>query len=127
MQALNATIDTILTTLVTLLNIIFFISFTQGKPLLPAYTVFAIGFYMKLCNSMGFNFTRAMVYFSNYRVSAKRVGKFLLTKELNQSKIKAPQDDKTAIELRNFNFAWNEPDVGFSLDNISLTIKKGLY
>jgi ABC-type siderophore export system fused ATPase/permease subunit len=125
LQAMNATMDTILTTLVTLLNIIFFIYFAE-KPLLPAYTVFAIGFYMRLCNSMGFNFTRAMIYFSNYRVSAKRVGKFLLTKELDLSKIKEPADKKAAIDIKDFTFTWNDIDAtGFGLSKINLQIKKG--
>lgn len=119
----NGTIDTIMTTLVTLVNIIFFISFTDEKPLLPAYTVFAIGFYMRLCNTMGFNFTRAMIYFSNFRVSVRRVGNFLLTPELDQSKIRAPENPNTIIEMKDFNYSFS--DGGFSLNKINLSIKKG--
>lgn len=118
--------DTILTTLVTLLNIIFFIYFTNDKPLLPAYTTFAIGFYMRLCNSMGFNFTRAMVYFSNFRVSATRIGNFLKSPELDLTRIHTPSDPNIAIEMKDFNFSWGQSDTGFSLNNISLQIKKGL-
>lgn len=125
--ATNATIDTIMTTLVTLLNIIFFISFTDGKVLLPAYTVFAIGFYMRLCNSMCFNFTRAMIYFSNFRVSAQRIGKFLNTPELDLDRVTPPSDPKLAFEVNDFSFSWSKHEKGFSLSNITLKIRKGNY
>lgn len=121
----NATIDTLMATLVTLVNIIFFISFADGKPLLPAYTVFAIGFYMRLCYSMGFNFTRAMIYFSNFRVSLKRVGDFLTSPELDRSQIRVPDDPKTVIEMKDFKFSFSQSDGGFSLNKINLCIKKG--
>lgn len=126
---MNATIDTIMATLVTFVNISFFIAFTNDKPLLPAYTVFTIGFYMRLCNSMCFNFTRAMIYFSNYRISANRVGKFLLSKELDPKKIMPPGDDNNvAIQIKDFNFSWaasKETVGGFSLNDINLRVNKG--
>lgn len=125
--AANASIDTIMPTLVTFLNIIFFISFTDGKPLLPAYTVFSIGFYIRLCYTMGFYFTRAMIYFTGYRVSTKRIAQFLLTNELDRSQILTPSDSQTAIELNDFNFSFDKTDVGFSLRNINLRVKKGEF
>lgn len=125
--AANASIDTIMPTLVTFLNIIFFISFTDGKPLLPAYTVFSIGFYIRLCYTMGFYFTRAMVYFTGFRVSTKRIAQFLLTNELDRSRILKPSDSNIAIQLTDFNFSFDKTDVGFSLRNINIRVKKGEF
>lgn len=131
-------------TMVTLLNITFFIAFTERRPLLPTYTVFAIGFYMRLCNTIGFNFTRSIIYFSNLRVSTKRVQKFLLVKELpslhesskggdmEKTPLYKPNisgdGDKTqsVIEIKNLNFSWTDDDTGFSLNNININIKHGL-
>jgi ABC-type siderophore export system fused ATPase/permease subunit len=114
-------------TMVTLLNIVFFISFAD-KPLLPTYTVFAIGFYMRLCNTIGFNFTRALTYLTGFKVSCKRLENFLLLKELpailDKSEQNSKEDKSVAICMKDFSFAWKK-ETGFSLDDINLTVNFG--
>ncbi|RNA19404.1 multidrug resistance-associated 4, partial [Brachionus plicatilis] len=121
-QSLTATIDTIMATLMSFLNISFFIAFA-GIPLVPSFIVFSIGFYMRLCNSVGFNFSRAVVSVVNFRVSAKRVGDFLLMKELEMKPVPVPNDPDLAIEIDNLNFSWKQDE--FSLKNINVQVNKG--
>nr|APD26517.1 ATP-binding cassette transporter subfamily C member 4 X1 protein [Brachionus koreanus] len=121
-QSLTATIDTIMATLMSFLNISFFIAFA-GIPLVPSFIVFSIGFYMRLCNSVGFNFSRAIVSVVNFRVSAKRVGDFLLMKELDMRQVPEPSDQELAIKIDNLNFSWKQDE--FSLKNINIEVKKG--
>lgn len=109
-------------TLMSFLNISFFIAFA-GIPLVPSFIVFSIGFYMRLCNSVGFNFSRAVVSVVNFRVSAKRVGDFLLMKELDMRPVDEPNDQELAIKIDNLNFSWKQDE--FSLKNINVQVKKG--
>ncbi len=98
----------------------------KDKPLLPSYVILTIGLYMKLSNTIGFNSTKATIYSLNYAVSAKRIGEFLLSKELDRKTVPEPElhtDDKVAVEIKDFSFA---RATGFSLNNISLTINKGI-
>lgn len=104
------------------LNISFFISFA-GVPLIPSYIVFSIGFYMRLCNSVGFNFSRAVVSVINFRVSSKRVEEFLLLKELDTKCVSSLNNSDIAIKMQNLNFSWKKDE--FSLKNINIEVKKG--
>ncbi|CAF0837577.1 unnamed protein product [Brachionus calyciflorus] len=122
LQASSATIDTIMATLMSFMNISFFIVFA-GIPLLPSFIVFSIGFYMRLCNSVGFNFSRAVVSLVNYKVSADRIEEFLLMEELDAKQITAPNDPDLAVKVENLNFSWKKDE--FSLKNVSLKAKKG--
>nr|QNH67884.1 ATP-binding cassette transporter subfamily C member 4 X1 [Brachionus rotundiformis] len=121
-QSLTATIDTIMATLMSFLNISFFIAFA-GIPLVPSFIVFSIGFYMRLCNSVGFNFSRAVVSVVNFRVSAKRVGDFLLMQELDMGQVSTPTNPDLAIQIENLNFSWKQDE--FSLKEINVQVRKG--
>lgn len=109
-------------TLMSFLNISFFITFA-GIPLIPSYIVFSIGFYMRLCNSVGFNFSRAVVSVINFRVSSKRVEEFLLMKELDLKSVSTMSNPIVAIKMENLNFSWKQDE--FSLKNINIEVKKG--
>ena len=91
-------------TAMTFVNITCFIHFTN-TPLIPSFVVFSIGFYMRLCNTIGYNFTRSITTLINGLVSAKRLNAFLLRKEL---KI-APKSLQSlpSICFNNFSFGWN--------------------
>nr|UOU03341.1 ATP-binding cassette subfamily C4-1-2 [Brachionus rubens] len=122
LQASTATIDTIMATLMSFMNISFFISFAE-IPLLPSFIVFSIGFYMRLCNSIGFNFSRSVVSVINFNVSAKRIGDFLLMEELNPKQISEPIESNFAVKIERLNFSWQKDE--FSLKNINIEAKKG--
>lgn len=107
LQSASATIDTIMATLMTFVNIAFFVGFTN-VPLIPSYIVFSIGFYMRLCNSIGANFTRAITSLVNFRVSANRITEFLMLEELDQNQIAHPNDLITAVSIKDFNFEWKK-------------------
>ena len=111
LQAINATVDTSMATIMTLVSVVIFITFTR-QPIVPTFTVFSIGFYMRLCNTMGFNFTRALTGLVNARVSIKRLDKFLLNEEL--ATLRKPNVGRVikkkplGVEMRNFNYHWSE-------------------
>ena len=110
LQSASASIDTIMSTLITFINITCFLHYTNA-PLLPSFVVFSIGFYMRLCNSIGFNFTRAINTFINGLVSARRVNSFLMQKELDITlfnNFKQDLDSQSSINVKNLNFDWNQ-------------------
>ncbi len=108
LSAVNATIDTSMATLMTFVSVISFIYLTN-QPIIPTYTVFSIGFYMRLCNTMGFNFTRALTSVVNARVSIKRINEFLLKEELERSaSVPLDPSNPLCIEIKDFNYHWNK-------------------
>ncbi len=137
---MSASIDTIMSTLITFVNITCFLHFTNA-PLVPSFVVFSIGFYMKLCNSIGFNFTRALNTAINGLVSCRRVNAFLMQKELDLTcftNYKQDDEKNASINVHNLNFDWNQESDespaptttshtrdGFSLKNISFKVKAG--
>lgn len=122
LQAVSATIDTTVATIMNLMNIAFFITFLD-KMLTPSYIVFSVGFYQRLCNTVGFKFTRAVTSLVNYSVSVKRLNEFLLMEEIDSSLIKLPKDENTTLSIKNLEYKWS-PD-GFSLKHINIEAKKG--
>jgi hypothetical protein len=107
LASLSATIDTVMATLMTFVNIAFFLGYLSS-PLLPSYMVFSIGFYMRLCASMGMNFTRALTMSVNYFISAKRINQFLLLKEFSHSVSSTEKKSQTnAIEVENLGYKWD--------------------
>lgn len=127
-MAANAVIDTMLSASVTFLNVALFIILTHNsKPLLPTYIVFAIGFFARLCTSIGSNFTRAINSVTNMMVSAKRIESFMLEEEMQSSRIikESSLDDEFAVKMKNVTASWsNEKRSG--IREIDLTIKKGI-
>jgi ABC-type bacteriocin/lantibiotic exporter with double-glycine peptidase domain len=121
-QSLVVTIDAVLATLMTLINVVFFINFTNLR-LLPSYVVYAIGFYQRLCHSIGFMFSRAFIQLSNALVSLNRLNEFLLSNELEDQRLE-PSDVNTVIEMKKFNFSWKKENE-FAVENVSLRVKKG--
>lgn len=95
-------------TLMTLFNIIFFVRFSKAV-LKPSYIVFSLGFYMRLCYSIGYNFTRSLTTLINGLVSIQRLDDFLLKKELDINNERFLYDSSaTEINLENFSFSWTE-------------------
>jgi ABC-type bacteriocin/lantibiotic exporter with double-glycine peptidase domain len=111
-------------TIMIFINVVFFMSFTS-LPLLPTYTVYAIGFYQRLSNSLGFKFTRAFTGVSNLKVSFDRINEFLHLEELVDRREK-PADSKTAVQMDNLSFCWSEDD-GFGINNLSMKVRKGEF
>jgi ABC-type transport system involved in cytochrome bd biosynthesis fused ATPase/permease subunit len=109
-------------TLMTLVNVVFFIYYTDYQ-LLPSYVVYAIGFYQRLCHSIGFMFSRAFIQLSNALVSINRVNEFLLSKELVDHR-EAPKGNNTAVQMENFNFSWKK-DNEFAIENVSFQVSNG--
>jgi ABC-type multidrug transport system fused ATPase/permease subunit len=127
LQAIILSIDNIMATLMTLFNLIFFIKFSNYV-LLPSYIVFSLGFYMRLCYSIGFNFTRSLTTLINGLVSIKRLDEFLLKKELNINNERFLYDSAdSSIDVENLEFSWNEAKGSFKLKNITFKIKNGQF
>jgi ABC-type bacteriocin/lantibiotic exporter with double-glycine peptidase domain len=127
LQSFTVTVDAAMTTIMTLINITFFINFA-GQPLLPKFIVYAIGFYMRLCNSIGFNFTRAFITTINMKVSIDRVQEFLMIPELVDERrvANAVSDKKLAVQMDHFSYKWNNED-DFGIKDASLRINKGEF
>jgi ABC-type bacteriocin/lantibiotic exporter with double-glycine peptidase domain len=123
-QAIASTVDATMATLMTFINVVFFIGFSK-TPLIPSYTVYAIGFYMRLSSSIGFMFTRACTSVSNIRVGFKRVNDFLLADELFDKREKLVGGE-VAVNVDKLNFRWKK-DEGFGLRDISMKINKGEF
>ena len=78
----------------------------SNKPLLPSYVIFSIGFYLRLCYSIGFDFSKAVNSILDFRVSAKRINEFLLLEELKVPEISKGGTEK--VKLDSFSFSWNK-------------------
>jgi hypothetical protein len=64
---------------------------------------------MRLCYSIGFNFTRSLTTLINGLVSINRVNDFLLKKELDVNQERYLYDSSASeINVENLEFAWNE-------------------
>nr|QUF59454.1 ATP-binding cassette transporter Abcc4-1 [Brachionus angularis] len=124
LQAASATIDTIMSSLMSFVNVTVFIYFSN-LPLLPSYIVFSIGFYMRLCNSFGISFSRTVMSIVNFKVSANRIADFLLLPELDSNQNMKPLNLNIAVKVENLNFKWNNDE--FSLKNVNLEAKKGEF
>lgn len=107
MQSITLSIDNIMATLMTLFNIVFFVKYSNAA-LIPNYIVFSLGFYMRLCYSIGYNFTRSLTTLINGLVSIKRLNEFLLKKELDINNERFLYDSSaTEICVEDFSFAWS--------------------
>lgn len=135
-QSVSATIDTFMLTLTTCVSIVCFLLFAN-KPFSANYFILVVGFYAILCNSIGQQFSRALVNFSNFRVSTKRIEKFLLEKELAMESSSSRRrqietnrtfaDPKLAICFKNFACSLNNNDgkLNYVLNNINLNVNLG--
>nr|UOU03343.1 ATP-binding cassette subfamily C4-4-2 [Brachionus rubens] len=68
----NGIVDLILPSLITFTSVTFFIFFTN-RPLIPSYIVLAMSFYMRISQSMGFFFIKALTFLIGGKVSLKRM------------------------------------------------------
>lgn len=101
---------------------------------MTADMVFTVGFYTKLCGSIGLNLTKALTFFTNYKLGAQRIEKFLRHKELallNKNDSSSPKNEtenKTAISIRNLSFSWDEKEstsTSFRLGKIDMNVEFG--
>ena len=108
-QSLSSSLDTILATLMTFVNISLFMHYSNLTFILPSLIVFSIGFCIRLSNSIGFNFSRAFTNLLNGISSAEQCTRFLLLNEIkfNES-LECSQLDISSVNLNNFNFYWNQ-------------------
>ena len=121
----NAIIDSFMSTMVIFVNIAFFIVINNArKPFMPTAFVLVVGFYIRLCASLGSNLTRALNSLANFLVSCGRVEKFLLEKE-KESSIDYKYNQESNVAIRVNNLSTNESK--FGLKNINLTIKQGIF
>lgn len=99
-----------MTTLITFMNITLFIRYSNSNVyLLPGFVIFSIGYYLRLSNSIGFNFPRSITSLLNGISSAQRCKLFLIRKETN---FVQPQEcnesDIANINLNNFSYCFDK-------------------
>jgi len=122
--------------LVTLLNISTFIA-SSSLPLFPSFLVFSLGFYTRLCYSVGFNVSRSSSALITGLVSLKRINQFLLVEELPPANEKCYYGDAASVKVENLSFSWDKkvpenkpggakkkPTV-LNLNDISFDLKNG--
>lgn len=105
MQAVSYSIDNTMALLMTFMNISIFISFTD-LPLLPSFIVFSLGFYVRLCYSIGFNFSRSTSALITGLVSLKRINDFLLLDELPPANERFCYGDEISVKVEKLCFSW---------------------
>ncbi len=123
--------------LMTLLNISTFIASTS-LPLFPSFLVFSLGFYTRLCYSVGFNVSRSASALITGIVSLKRINKFLLVDELPPANDKCYFGDDVSIKVENLSFGWDKKETEtkarsgekksptvLNLNNISFDLENG--
>lgn len=71
-NAINSSIDMDLPPFITYASVAVFIH-TVTKPLLPAYIVFIMTYYMRICGSIGYYFMRALTNLLAANVSCSRI------------------------------------------------------
>jgi hypothetical protein len=97
-------------TLITFMNITLFIRYSNSNVyLLPGFVIFSIGYYLRLSNSIGFNFPRSITSLLNGISSAQRCKLFLIRKETD---FVQPQEcnesDIANINLNNFSYCFDK-------------------
>ena len=107
LQACSFSIDNIMAPLMTLVNISFFLQFSK-QPLLPRFLVFSLGFYMRLCYTIGFNFSRTVSTSINALVSARRIDAFLVTKEITTVNERSFYGETAEITVKNLDYSWDQ-------------------
>nr|APD26522.1 ATP-binding cassette transporter subfamily C member 4 X4 protein [Brachionus koreanus] len=111
----NGIVDLILPSAITFTSVTFFIFFTK-RPLTPSYIVLAMSYYMRISNSLGFFFIKAITTLIAAKVSIKRMQDFLLEKEmfkLNElSETNNPYvKEERVLTLKNISFEANDGDL----------------
>jgi hypothetical protein len=81
---ISSSIEFCLPGLATYLSITFFVLF-DNKPLLTKYVVLAMGYYMRICSSIGFFFIRQIGMFISAKIACKRVQVKIFKNDYTQS------------------------------------------
>nr|QNH67887.1 ATP-binding cassette transporter subfamily C member 4 X4 [Brachionus rotundiformis] len=119
----NGIVDLILPSAITFTSVTFFIFFAN-RPLTPSYIVLAMSFYMRISNSLGFFFIKAITTLIAAKVSIKRMEDFLLEKEiykLNELyKVRDPY-----VKVNNLKARWPHEVRSLTLENISFEARQG--
>jgi hypothetical protein len=70
---------------------------------------------MRICFSIGFNFTRTLTSVINGLVSLKRVNDFLLKKELNirHDRFLTYESSAPEVNVKNLQFSWKKVRINF--------------
>ncbi len=110
LQALSTSLDTIMTTLITFMNITIFIRYSNANVyLVPGFVIFSIGYYLRLSNSIGFNFPRSITSLLNGISSAQRCKLFLIRRETDFLKSQeCNESDIANINLDDFSYCFDK-------------------
>ena len=70
---------------------------------------------MRICFSIGFNFTRTLTSVINGLVSLNRLNDFLLKKELDKKHERFLNESSAPeVNVKNFKFAWKQVGINFN-------------
>ena len=89
----------------------------SNRPLMPSYVVFSIGFYIRLCYSIGFDFSKAINSILDFRVSAIRINDFLHLNELKKID-SSSKENFPSIKIEELSFKW----VTFEYNSVVISI-----
>ena len=84
LSAINSLFENDLSCFITYLSVTVFVT-CMRIPFVPSYLVFAMGYYSRLCTTVGFYLSRAITMWMSALVSLRRYEEFLLCNEFTQS------------------------------------------
>ncbi|CAF0703154.1 unnamed protein product [Brachionus calyciflorus] len=119
----NGIVDLILPSAITFTSVTFFIFFAN-QPLTPSYIVLAMSYYMRISNSLGFFFIKAITTLIGAKVSIKRMQDFLLSKEIHKNNELTPVQNPY-IKIHNLNARWPHEVRSLTLKNINFEAYQG--
>ncbi|RMZ95933.1 putative multidrug resistance-associated lethal -like protein, partial [Brachionus plicatilis] len=119
----NGIVDLILPSAITFTSVTFFVFFAN-RPLTPSYIVLAMSYYMRISNSLGFFFIKAITTLIAAKVSIKRMQDFLLEKEIYKLNELSEADDPH-IKVRNLKARWSHDVRSLTLNNITFEAHQG--
>nr|UOU03342.1 ATP-binding cassette subfamily C4-4-1 [Brachionus rubens] len=101
----------------------FLFSFAN-RPLTPSYIVLAMSYYMRISNSLGFFFIKAITTLIGARVSLKRMQDFLLEKEVIKNN-ELTHVENPCVKVTNLNARWPHEVRPLTLKNITFQAHQG--
>lgn len=119
-SGINNFIDVDFAIVMTLVSVTIFVQYAN-KPLIPAIVVLTISYYNKLSLTVGFYFTKSLMWFLSARISVHRIQEYLLFEEISKNKI-LTNISKKFIKITNLTAAWTQENKGFSLRDISFNL-----
>lgn len=127
LSAVNSLFENDLSCFITYLSVTVFVYFMK-IPFVPSYLVFAMGYYSRLCTTVGFYLSRAITMCMSALVSLGRFQEFLLFTEFKSDTSSTCQSltlNEPIVKVSHMYASWSKDfEDGFCLNNLTFTAEQ---